>query len=505
MAHPAVAQLQNTVWRSPTEMNALETLFWRSENHPGMRSNMLGVFVLDRCPDWERLVHRHEWSTRVVPRLRHRVLEPPMRLGRPFWVVDRTFDVRNHIRRVRLPAPGTMRELLDLAESVGSAALSPERPLWEATLVEGLDDGRGGKAAYLLKLHHSISDGMGAAQLITVLMESAATSAPDPLLPPAPQPRSVPPTALLAGRVVRQFVTLLSAAARATGRVAGQRPAGRRRPPRPVVHRFTGRIAGFARATLVPPVSASPLLRDRSRAVRFDALEFPLSDMRTAGKAAGGTLNDAFMAGLMGGFARYHRKFGIRLHSVPLVVPISVRRREDLPAGNRLASTRLAMPVADLTPAELIAESRRRVAAVRTRTTLRALDLLSRPLTPLPGPLVRFVFAQMFRGNDLIATNFPGVSFPLRLAGARVLRVCPLPPLLRGATSIALTTYQNTCHLGITLDTGAFTEPDVFVTCLRDSFEEILTLGGKQTNPSGATASKPAGPRGPMQGIVEER
>ncbi|MEU4804915.1 wax ester/triacylglycerol synthase domain-containing protein [Actinosynnema sp. NPDC023587] len=455
-------------------MNALETLFWRAENHPGMRSNVVGVFVLDRCPDWARLVRRHEWSTRIVPRLRLRVLEPPLRLGRPFWVPDETFDVRNHVHRVRLPSPGTPRQLLDLVGAVASRPLAPERPLWEATLVEGLDDGHGGQAAYLLKLSHSISDGLGAAQLIAVLLGEAATTA-EPLLPPARDRRTAPATALLAGRLARALVTLPPAAARAVRGIRAPRATPTGTAP-PLLGRVVDRVASFARTTLVPPVPASPLLRARSHAVHLDALDFPRQAFRAAGRAGDGTLNDVFVAGLVGGFERYHHRFGVDLPAVPLLIPISVRGRDDLPAGNRLASTRLAMPVSGLSAVERIAEAGRRVATVRTRPTLRALDLLTRPITPLPGPVVRFVFTQMFRGNDLIATNFAGPSGHLRLAGSRVLRILPFPPLLRGATSIALTTYEDRCHIGITLDTGAFTEPDAFVGSLRESFEELFAL-----------------------------
>ncbi|MEV0675201.1 wax ester/triacylglycerol synthase domain-containing protein [Actinosynnema sp. NPDC050436] len=451
-------------------MNALETLFWRAENYPGMRSNMVGAFVLDRCPDWDRFVARHEWGTRIVPRLRHRVLEPPLRLGRPFWVPDQTFDVRNHVHRVRLPTPGTTRHLLDLVRAVASRPLAPERPLWEATLVEGLDDGHGGKAAYLLKLHHSLSDGVGAAQLVSVLLGESPASAAEPALPPAHTRRAAPATALLAGRLGRLLLALPPAATRAA------RNARAARIKVPSAKRVVDRVVSFARTTLVPPVPASPLLRGRSHAVHLDALDFPRRAFRAAGQAGDGTLNDVFVAGLMGGFDRYHRRFGVDLPELPLLIPISVRKRDDLPAGNRLASTRLAMPVSGPDPLRRIAEAGRRIATVRTKPTLRALDLLTRPVTPLPGPLVRFVFTQMFRGNDLIATNFTGPPGPLCLAGSRVLGILPFPPLLRGATSIALTTYGDRCHIGITVDTGAFTDPDAFVASLRESFEELFAL-----------------------------
>ncbi|MEU3625208.1 hypothetical protein BS329_41430 [Amycolatopsis coloradensis] len=476
------------IWRSPSEMNALETLFWRSENHPGMRSNILGVLVLDRSPDWDRLVARHEWASRIVPRLRHRVVEPPLRLGRPFWTDDAAFAIRNHLLRIRLPEPGTTRQLLDLAQSISSTPFSPDRPLWSATLVEGLADGG---AAYLLKLHHSISDGIGAAQLLGVLADFTPGTPADRLLPPL-QPRTRPASGavLLAGRLGRQAARLPSVAGHAAGRLRKARwpQAPQRRAPS--IRRLLHAADSFARTMLLPPVPASPLLQERSRSAHFDALEFPLTELKVAGKAAGGSLNDTFVAGLAGGFQRYHHKFGLRLAAVPLVIPISVRHQHDLPAGNRLASTRLGISLENLGPAERIAEVRDRVATMRTGPVLRGLDLLSRPITPLPGPVVRSVFAEMFRGNDLMATNFPGVPIQGYLAGAEVVAVTPFAPLLRGAASVALVTYLDTCHLGLTLDTGAFTAPDTFVACVRESFEEILALADRNpANPQVTQAS----------------
>ena len=167
MTDPAFRHLPEQLrWRAATELNPVETMFWRMEPVPGMRPNLLAIVRLDRAPDWDRLVARHEWLSGEVPWLHQRVVEPPLRMGRPFWVEADHCRVERHLRRVTLPAPGADRQLLDFAQTLVHAPFEPTRPLWEAVVVEGL---AGGKAAYLLKVHHSVTDGLGAAQFMFAL------------------------------------------------------------------------------------------------------------------------------------------------------------------------------------------------------------------------------------------------------------------------------------------------------------------------------------------------
>src|SRR5207237_10005549 len=113
---------------------------------------------------------------------------------------DEKFDVRNHLDRIRL-GDGTMRELLDLAASVYDRPFQPGRPPWEGLLVEGLE---GGRAAYVLKMHHSLTDGQGLVQLLS--MAHSRTREPSAPATPAPSAPGVAlnPMTLLANRLVRR-------------------------------------------------------------------------------------------------------------------------------------------------------------------------------------------------------------------------------------------------------------------------------------------------------------
>ncbi|QTR03086.1 DUF1298 domain-containing protein, partial [Saccharothrix algeriensis] len=235
-------------------------------------------------------------------------------------------------------------------------------------------------------------------------------------------------------------------------------------------------LLALARATVLPSIPPSPLLAGRSGRARYEMFDVPFEALKAAGKAAGGTFNDAYLAALAGGFDRYHRRFGTPVEAVPALLPISVRRPGSVAGGNHLASSRFVLPTGEQTPAPRVRLTHDRVAAVRGGPTLHALALLSRPITPLPPTWVARITTQLFRGNDLLASNFAGIGRRIHLAGAKVTAIQPYAPLLRGAAAIALVSYRDKACLGITLDSGAVTEPDLFVACLREGFDEVIAL-----------------------------
>jgi WS/DGAT/MGAT family acyltransferase len=76
-----------------------------------------------------------------TPRAQQRSLE--LALGRlPTWVDDPFFDVAYHVRHVALPRPGDERQLKRLAARILSQSLDREKPPWELTFVEGVDENR---------------------------------------------------------------------------------------------------------------------------------------------------------------------------------------------------------------------------------------------------------------------------------------------------------------------------------------------------------------------------
>src|SRR5215831_16957180 len=278
------------------ELSPVDYLMHRGEAYPATRSAFLGVELLDRPADWGRLREAMDRASRVVIRMRQKVVVPPIPVTPPQWVVDPDFDLDYHLRRIALPAPGTLRQLLDLAEVTLQSPLDTSRALWEAVYVEGLE---GGRAALLSKFSHAITDGLGGIALFEQVYDTERDAPPRPM-PPVPVPRDLSGNDLLRGSLRRLPETTFAAGQRLLGRAAGTTARLVTQPGSTVTEAV--RFADSARRMLgPPPAQPSPLLRRRSLVSRTVVLELPLADLRAAAKAFGASVNDAYLAALCGG------------------------------------------------------------------------------------------------------------------------------------------------------------------------------------------------------------
>ena len=138
----------------PTALGPVDYLLHRGEANPRTRSGIMALEILDRTPDWERFRTRFENASRKALRLRQKVVVPTLPTAAPRWVVDPDFNLDFHVRRMRVPEPGTLRQVLDMAELMLQSPLDISRPLWTATLIEGLADGRAATLLHLQPCRH---------------------------------------------------------------------------------------------------------------------------------------------------------------------------------------------------------------------------------------------------------------------------------------------------------------------------------------------------------------
>jgi hypothetical protein len=232
------------------------------------------------------------------------------------------------------------------------------------------------------------------------------------------------------------------------------------------------------RRVLTPPAApGSPLLANRGLAWRFAALDVPIADLKAAGKAAGGTINDAYLAALLGGYRLYHEAMGAPVvDAIPLAIPISVRKPGDEAGGNKIASARISGPVATADPRARIEEVRSLILSARAEPAVNLIGLMSPALARLPGPVIAQLAGPMTKGNDLQASNVPGIGEEVYLAGARIERMYPFAPLPGCAAMITLVSHGPVGCVGINFDAASFTEPALFVQSLLGGFTEVLSL-----------------------------
>lgn len=453
-----------------------DALMWNIERDPILRSTITGVWLLDQPPDRARLRERAERALHAIPRLRQRVAANPFSIAPPRWEIDPDFDLDFHLRWARAPGGGARRDLLDFCQPITMQSFDRDRPLWELHVVEGLE---GGRAGLVMKLHHAISDGVGLVQMMGRLMETWRT--PDP----SRKPKALPPLSEPVYRGIgERFLDALGHERRKqVGRALGVLDALRSGLPEAIRHPLdAGREVGEALASvarLLQPVSEplSPLMRGRSLRLNLDVVAVPLAQLKAAAKAAGGTLNDAFVSGVVEGLRRYHEHHGARVESLRMTMPINVRSGEKgKRAGNQFVPARFTVPIQVLDPAERIQRIGEAVRRQRSEPALPLVDEISSLLNRFPGAVAAQIFGSMLKGVDFVTSNVPGPSFDTYASGGLIEEIYGFGPLSGSAANITLFSYRDSCGIGVSTDRKAVPDPERFRQCLEEGLEQVLSL-----------------------------
>lgn len=454
--------------KSEARMTAAETLMWNAEHDPVLRSTFSNITFLDRIPDFDRFRARIARAVHAFPRLRQRVVEAAGGLGSPEWVDDPYFDLDHHVRHLAVPAPGTDRQFLDLAAVLAQDAFDNARPLWQLTIVDGLE---GGRAAFIAKMHHTITDGVGGVRLSAEFIDLARDAPMDEAPEDDGDASSAPDddTSLMttvsraAADTVRQVVGTGRAMAAVAGSIGN-----------PVHAVDTAR--SLARQ-LVADTAHSPLWAGRrSMRRRFEVLHVDLEDAKLAAKRLGGTINDFYVAGIAGGAGAYHRHFGVEVDELRMSMPISTRTDRSM-GGNAFIPTRVLVPVGILDPAERFEEVQRRLAVTKTERSIGFADSLAGVLTSLPTPLLVRMARHQVETVDFATSNVRGASFDLFVAGARILANHPMGPTAGTAFNATLMSYKGSLDIGLNIDAVAVTDPVLLCSCIETSMQELLAAG----------------------------
>jgi WS/DGAT/MGAT family acyltransferase len=456
--------------RFERHMSDADALMWHIEKDPILRSTIIAVGILDRTPDWSRLHERFQRASISIPRFRQRVLSPPLRLGPPRWAYEPDFDLDFHLKRFTLPAPGTRRQLLDAIAPIAQASFDRARPLWECVVLDGLEAGR---AAMVMKVHHSVTDGVGGVELLTQLVD-LERDAPERLRDrPAP-----PPEWFDAGGLVRESVghttrRWLGMGRRVPSTMLGATSATLRDPLGALA---TTSATARSIARSIAPASApmSPIMTQRGMGRWLDTIDVTLDDLKRAAKAAEGSLNDAFVAGACGGLARYHQRSGARIDRLRMTMPINIRADDASTAGNQFAPARFPVPIDIEDPLERMQAIRALVLEWRAEPALRLTSTLAGILNRLPTQVTTAIFGGMLKCVDFVTSNVPGAPLPVFVAGAGVERFYAFGPPSGAGVNITLMSHVDQCCIGVVVDTAAVPDPTVLLGDLRAGFDEVI-------------------------------
>jgi diacylglycerol O-acyltransferase / wax synthase len=453
-------------------MSPLDSGFWHLEDgHASLHIASVSVFE-GPVPAYSDFVELYRGKLPLVPRQRQRMQTVPFGLGRPVWVDDRNFDITYHVRRTALPAPGGDEQLSRLVGRLMSQRLNPEKPLWEAWVVEGLE---GGRWALVSKVHHSMVDGIAGMDLLSTILDTA----PDATLPPADDWTPEPEPGV---------VNLLGAALsdRAVATVRGTRGLGaaalRPRETVKVIAAGVRGLAGYAGA--LRPIASTSLAGPLGAPRRFRWISIDVADVAQVRHALGGSMNDVVLAIVTRGFRELLLSRGELPdpHAVRCLVPVSVRKPDERGHfDNRISALLAELPVEFGEPLAGYLALAARMRQLKASHEAVAGELVTELADYVPPPALAAVLHAAFRvpqhALTTVTTNVPGPRQPLYALGRRMIANYPYVPIAdRLRIGIAVTSYEGRLYFGVTADRDSVPDIDVLTTGIEDGLAELLKL-----------------------------
>ena len=425
-------------------------------NHMHIAS--VGVFE-GPPPPYDDFVAMVAGKLPLVPRYRQKVRFVPLDLSRPVWVDDASFNIRYHVRRTALPAPGGDDELRLLVGRVMSQQLDRNRPLWEMWMVEGLHDDRW---AVFTKFHHCMVDGVSGTDVITVIMDKS----PEPSSPvadtwtPEPEPDDK--------RLIRDALSSLATSPYEQMRVLRSRARSVRQLRDSLRDLRTGLPALARVAKSVPDTSLNgPIGPHR----RWDWARTTLADVKRVRAEHGGTVNDVVLTVITRGFRDLllSRSEDVVGRVVRTLVPVSVRGPDQHGVPNNQVSAMFAeLPVGVEDPFERLRLLREQMDGLKESKQAVAAEVLTSMMGFAPPMLLALgarLSARTPQSNvNTVTTNVPGPQTPMYACGRRMLEAFPYVPLGGSVrVGVAIFSYNGQLNYGVTGDYD--TAPDIDVLC----------------------------------------
>ena len=424
-------------------------------------------------------VRRHvEGRLHLVPVFTRRIAALPFDIASPVWVEDRGVDLDWHIRRMRLPKPGTMAQLETLVARLHSELLDRERPLWRFHLIEGLQSG---EVAWYVKIHHATLDGAAGVKLAEALLDASPRGRKIAAAPPRALEETPGMGELMGAAIAKsvaeygKFLRAIPDAARlVSGSLASiaslaESPKGRRR--------------GF------PVGPATPFNVPIGAARSFATASIPLAEVKAIARRRGAKVNDVVLA-LVSGATRAWLAGRRALPEGPLVAAMPVSLRAE---GDSIYTTRATMVLASL--ATHIADPASRLDAIRSSAgNAKALTIKARSIIPTDLPAIgapwvlsgiarAYGYAQAVKAfpplANLVVSNVPGPQAPLHLAGARMLSWWPVSIVEHGlGLNVTVESYCGSLDFGLVAAKAAIPDVRKLAGALYDAHEELKKIRG---------------------------
>ena len=429
---------------------------------------------------------------------RQRLVRVPFDLDHPYWIEDPEFDLEFHVRHIALPQPGDWRQLCIQVARLHARPLDLAKPLWEFTIVEGLDNVPGlppGCFALVSKVHHAAIDGMSGVEMSAAVHDlDAAMTPPDKA--DTWRAETMPKVADL---LARSYLNNLVQPMRVMETI------GR---PLPGMAKLTAQVGkGDVSIRNARPAPRTRLNGKVSAHRVWDAVPFKLADIRRIKDAVpDATVNDVILSIVGGALRTYLRDKGeLPKDTLTAMAPISVRGEGEKAAlGNLVSAMVVGLGTQVEDPLERLrfvhdeaVNSKAMTHAVGAKNLAEYSQLIPSGLAGLAARLYTRVGAANAHAPafNCVVTNVPGSRVPLYFCGARMVAMYGTGPVFDGMGLInPVYSYGDTIAVSFTCDRDMMPDPEAYADALRGSFEALrgATMKPASASPVEVDDNKPA-------------
>ncbi len=483
----------------PSRLGALDAAFLNFECKE-MPLHIGGVCVFDGMVPFERFVATIESKLDQIPRYREKVARPFLNVGYPSWQPDPDFDIRRHIFRVKLEAPGSGEQLRELAGRLFTPLLDRNKPLWETYVVEGL---AGKRSALIAKVHHCIVDGVAGIGLMNVMLDASPKPGPLPRRKRRPAPQPPEGAALFLDALADSLAQIPKRLAETRDALAGYGS---------LLLRDNFAALGLERVVdmlpeLLSPLEHLPFNRPCSGERRVYWSEFPFAEVRAIRTACGCTVNDVVLAVVAGAVARYTRLHGqsVTNRFFRPLVPVNVRGSADSIGafGNLISLLPVTLPLGIHDPVARAGHIHKLTQAMKGARMPELMRAGLAWLGLLPPPVQAFLASNLGWLNTpiplfhMVCTNVPGPQLPLYTCGRRMVACYPhVPTGMDVGISVAIESYDRKLYFALTTDALAAPDGERMKEFLDASFKELREAAGvPETGPRKARKRAPRKPK----------
>jgi len=415
----------------------------------------------------QSILNHVEDRLHLIPRYRQKIAMVPGNMGRPVWIDDTRFDIRNHVLFTG-PGASSDGDVLRLTSRLLSRPLDRSRPLWEIWLMK-LSDGR---IALVTKSHHCLVDGISAVDIGTALMDFQ----PEPP-PSTPAPRWVPEPEPSRARLL--YDALRERAAQPARLADALRDIAR--DPQDFLARgkeVARGVLSFSKAGLAPAPRVS-FTRAIGPHRRFTVVRSDLATIKAIRGQFGCTVNDVLLAAVAGGLRKLlqSRKESVDDLVLRAMVPVSFRTDAQRHTfGNQVSWVVANLPVGEDCPEERLRRTHACMTRLKESKQALGADFWFK-LAELAPPSVLSIAGRTLpfqRMVNLIVTNIPGPQFPVYFQGAEMLEAFPVVPIGGVASlGVAVLSYNGKVTFGLNADYRLFPDLEGLAAAISESLDEL--------------------------------